>query len=111
VRDALGFHADEANQLDFAGGKLSGKVIEPILDKDSKRAALERSAKEHGLELSQTLAVGDGANDLPMLLASGLGIAYHAKPTVQAAAHHRINYNDLTALLYAQGIPKSDWKN
>jgi phosphoserine phosphatase len=111
VRDALGFHEDDANQLAFVDGKLTGEVVEPILDKESKKASQQRAAQQHGLELSQSLAVGDGANDLPMLLDAGLGVAYHAKPTVQAQAHHRINHNDLTALLYAQGIKKADWKN
>lgn len=109
VAAALGFHADEANILNIAGGKLSGTVAEPILDKTSKRDSLHRAAKEKGLVLSDTLAVGDGANDLPMLLDAGLGVAYHAKPTVQQQAKHCINHTDLTALLYAQGIAKKDW--
>ena len=111
VREALGFHADDANRLEIADGKLTGRVLEPILDKDSKCASLHRAAQEHGLPLKATLAVGDGANDLPMLLDAGLGVAYHAKPMVQAQAQHRLNYNDLSALLYAQGIAKKDWVN
>ena len=110
VREALGFHADDANRLEIAAGKLTGRVLEPILDKDSKRASLHRAARKHGFELTAALAVGDGANDLPMLLDAGLGVAYHAKPIVQAQAHYRLNYNDLSALLYAQGIPKKDWQ-
>ncbi len=111
VREALGFHADDANRLDIADGKLTGQVIDPILDKDSKRASLLAACEEHGIPLSASLAVGDGANDLPMLLAAGLGVAYHAKPMVQAQARHRLNHSNLSALLYAQGIPKKDWVN
>ena len=107
---ALGFDAEEANQLEIIDGKLTGMVIPPILDKTSKRDSLQRAATAKGLALNETLAVGDGANDLPMLLAAGLGIAYHAKPVVQAEAKHAINHTDLTSLLYAQGIQKSDWK-
>ena len=109
VGKALGFDTDEANILELADGKLSGHVREPILDKDSKRASLELHAAQHNLPLTATLAVGDGANDLPMLLASGLGVAYHAKPVVEAQAKASIRFNDLSALLYLQGIPKSEW--
>jgi len=84
-------------------------VREPILDKTSKRESLERHAAQHHLPLSAALAVGDGANDLPMLLASGLGVAYRAKPSVAAAAQASVRFNDLSALLYLQGIPKKDW--
>jgi phosphoserine phosphatase len=109
VAEALGFDHEEGNTLDVAHGKLTGTVKEPILGKDAKRAALLRIAAEKGLPLSATLAVGDGANDLPMLLAAGLGIAYHAKPVVAAGAHAQIRFNDLSALLYLQGIPKVQW--
>lgn len=109
VASALGFDAEEANQLAIAGGKLTGRVIDPILDKTSKRESLHRAALAHDVPLSATLAIGDGANDLPMLLEAGLGIAYHAKPTVQAQARYAINHNDLSTILYAQGIAKKDW--
>lgn len=109
VAAALGFDAEEANRLEIVEGKLTGRVIEPILDKHSKRESLHRAASARGLPLSATLAVGDGANDLPMLLDAGLGIAYHAKPTVQAQAHHSVTHHDLSALLYAQGIAQKDW--
>lgn len=109
VAAALGFDAEEANTLRVAHGMLTGEVAEPILDKESKRTSLHRAARERQLELSETLAVGDGANDLPMLLDAGLGVAYHAKPVVQQQARHAINHTDLTALLYAQGIPRSAW--
>ncbi len=111
VAKALGFDTHEANILEVADGKLTGRVREPILDKDSKRESLLHHAAQHKLPLSATLAVGDGANDLPMLLTSGLGVAYHAKPAVEAHARASIRYNDLTALLYLQGIKKADWAN
>jgi phosphoserine phosphatase len=109
VAKALGFDTHEANILEIAHGKLTGTVREPILDKDSKRESLLHHAAQHNLPLAATLAVGDGANDLPMLLAAGLGVAYHAKPSVEAAAHASIRYNDLSALLYLQGIKKAEW--
>ena len=109
VAKALGFDTDDANILDIDTGKLTGTVKEPILDKDSKRESLERYAAQHHVPLKATLAVGDGANDLPMLLAAGLGVAYHAKPVVEAQAHASVRFNDLSALLYIQGIPKSAW--
>ena len=95
--------------LAIQGGKLTGKVIEPILGHDAKLGALKEIAAERGLALSQTLAVGDGANDLAMLKAAGLGVAYRAKPRVAANADARIDHADLTALLYAQGIPRQEF--
>jgi phosphoserine phosphatase len=109
VASLLGFDADEANMLEVEDGKLTGKVREPILDKESKRGALHRIASKRGITLNETLAIGDGANDLPMLMDAGLGIAYHAKPVVVQQARAAIHYNDLTAILYAQGIAKKDW--
>lgn len=109
VAQALGFDADEANMLEVAHGKLTGTVREPILDKHSKLAALQRIAHEHGVSPGAVLALGDGANDLPMLQAAGLGIAFHAKPLVVEQASAAIHHNDLTAALFAQGIRKSEW--
>jgi phosphoserine phosphatase len=103
VREQAGFHADFSNQLEIVDGALSGQVLEPILDKDAKLATLQRLAAERNLPLAATLAIGDGANDLPMLQAAGLGIAFCAKPTVAAAARVRINGGDLRAALYVQG--------
>ncbi len=79
------------------------------MGKDAKKAALVEVAASLGLPLGRTLAVGDGANDLAMLSAAGLGVAYRAKPQVAAAADARIEHGDLTALLYAQGIPRSEF--
>ena len=108
VCELVGFDTDCANDLEFAEDKLTGRVIEPILDRDAKLATLRRIAAERGLALAETLAVGDGANDLPMLQAAGLGVAFRAKPSVAAAAKVRIEQADLTALLYLQGYRQSE---
>jgi phosphoserine phosphatase len=108
IRAALGFDADIANDLLVADGRLTGEVGRPIVTRDTKLECLKRFAAEQGLPLAATVAVGDGANDLPMLLAAGLGIAFRAKPAVAAAAHMRIDHGDLTALLYAQGYRESE---
>ena len=109
VRDRLGFDIDQANDLLLEGGKLSGRVREPILGREAKLEALARLAHVHRLELSQTLAVGDGANDLAMLQAAGLGVAFHAKPVVAAGAKAHIDHSDLTALLYLQGYRATEF--
>jgi len=103
VRERLGFHLDRANELVIEQGRLAGRVLEPILDRDAKRATLRALAEAHDLPLSATAAVGDGANDLPMLLEAGLGVAFRAKPTVAAAARVRVEHADLRALLWLQG--------
>ncbi len=100
----IGFHEDRSNWLDIEGGKLVGTVREPILGKEAKLASLIELRDKAGLAAQQTMAVGDGANDLAMLGEAGLGIAFRAKPAVAAAAHARIDHADLTALLYAQGF-------
>lgn len=110
VRAMLGFDFDQANEIDVAGDTLSGTVREPILDKHAKLAALQRLATERGEPLSATIAVGDGANDLPMLKAAGLGVAFHAKPAVAAEVSIRIDHGDLTALLYLQGYRESEFR-
>ena len=89
VAARLGADEDRANELEIVGGKLTGRAIEPIQGGDAKRAALREIAGAMGLDLSETMAVGDGANDLAMLRVAGLGVAYHAKPRVAAAAHAR----------------------
>ena len=103
VRRRLGFDLDIANALVVAEGRLAGTVRKPIVTRETKLAALKSLSAEHGLALTATLAVGDGANDLPMLGAAGLGVAFRAKPVVAAHARTRIDYCDLSALLYAQG--------
>ena len=109
IRERLGADEDRANTLMIEGGKLTGKVIEPILGEGAKLGALKEIAAAMGLTLDDTLAVGDGANDLPMLQAAGLGVAYRAKPKVAANAHARIDHADLTALIYAQGFARKDF--
>lgn len=103
VADAAGFHLDRANTLIEDAGALTGQVGEPILGKEAKLAALQEEAAGLGVPLSATLAVGDGANDLAMIQAAGLGVAYRAKPIVAAQAHAKVDHADLTALLYFQG--------
>ncbi|MBV8870726.1 MAG: phosphoserine phosphatase SerB [Acetobacteraceae bacterium] len=103
VAALAGFDAHFANRLLDDGEALTGEVGEPILDRDAKLGALRALAREHGLDLSQTLAVGDGANDLGMLHEAGLGVAFHAKPIVAADARARVDHGSLRALLFAQG--------
>jgi phosphoserine phosphatase len=109
VAKMLGFDAHRANELVIEGGKLTGRALEPILGRDAKTAALRELARRFGLDLVETLAVGDGANDIDMLAASGLGVAFHAKPAVRAQARVKIDHGDLTALLYLQGYAKSEF--
>lgn len=107
VAAKLGFARIYANTLILRDGVIAGEVEEPILDKTAKQTILERGCAEFGLALSQTISVGDGANDLPMLTAcnegGGLGFAYHAKPHVREGTPNQVNHADLKALLYAQG--------
>jgi phosphoserine phosphatase len=105
----LGFDAHQANRLETANGRLTGRVIEPILDKEAKLAALRHFACTRGLARQDTMAVGDGANDLPMIQGAGLGIAYHAKPLVRAQAPAVVTRSDLTALLYIQGYSRAEF--
>lgn len=108
VAEAIGFHENRANVLIVEDEKFAGLVSEPILGKEAKLASLIELREKHGLKAHETMAVGDGANDLAMLGEAGLGIAYRAKPAVAAAAHARIDHSDLTALLYAQGYKQSE---
>ena len=109
VGRTIGFDHVVANRLGIADGKLTGTVHRPIVDSDAKEQHLIAATAERALAPEATMAVGDGANDLAMIRRAGLGYAYHAKPVVAAAAAVRIDHNDLTALLYAQGIPARDW--
>ncbi|MBC7519617.1 MAG: phosphoserine phosphatase SerB [Sandarakinorhabdus sp.] len=105
VSAEIGFAAQHANTLVIENGRLTGKVARPIVDAATKRAQLLGA----GVPLPATLAVGDGANDIPMLQAAGLGIAYHAKPRAAAAADAAVRHGDLTVLLRAQGYARADW--
>jgi phosphoserine phosphatase len=107
VAAQAGFDLHRANELLDDGTALLGRVAEPILGRSAKLATLRELATRHGLPVSAALAVGDGANDLDMLLAAGLGVAFHAKPIVAAAARARVDHADLRALLFAQGYPAS----
>jgi phosphoserine phosphatase len=109
VAAEIGFDEAHANRLAIEDGRLLGSAIPPILGAEAKLRTLLDAAGAAGVELDDTMAVGDGANDIPMLQAAGLGIAYRAKPTTAAAAAARIDYNDLTALLYVQGYPREEW--
>jgi phosphoserine phosphatase len=102
VARELGFDEHRANRLVIANGRLTGFAEEPVHGQSSKIAALEELAAQLGLELCDTLAVGDGANDIGMLSKAGLGVAFRAKPAVREAAHVRIDHGDLSALLYLQ---------
>jgi phosphoserine phosphatase len=107
VAALCGFDLHRSNTLLDDGAVLTGQVAEPILDRDTKLATLIGLAQERGLPLAATLAVGDGANDLDMLGAAGLGVAFRAKPIVAAAARARVDHAGLRALLFAQGYPAS----
>ncbi len=109
VARALGFHEHHANTLVIANGKLTGELNRPILGQQAKVDGLQRLAKLYGLETSDTIAVGDGANDLAMLSEAGFGVALHAKPHVQESSLIRINHGDLTALLYLQGYRRDQF--
>jgi phosphoserine phosphatase len=107
VAAAVGFDVDRANALEVVDGRLTGRVVGPILGREAKLAALEQYRAARGLAAAATMAVGDGANDLAMIKAAGLGVAYRAKPVVAAEAHAGITHGNLTALLYLQGYARS----
>lgn len=108
VAKEAGFHVERGNTLIDDGAVLTGEVGMPILGREAKLRALEEGVNAHSLTFDDALAVGDGANDLAMIQKAGLGVAYHAKPVVAAAAGAAINHNDLTALLYLQGYSDSE---
>jgi phosphoserine phosphatase len=109
VAARLGFDSHQANELIIENGKLAGRVREPGLGKDAKVTILERLIRDLSLSTDDVLAVGDGANDTPMLLTAGLGVALHAKPKVREQARIAIDHGDLTALLYLQGYTKAQF--
>jgi phosphoserine phosphatase len=109
VAAMIGFHENRANLLLENNGRLTGEVAEPILGKQAKVDALNDIAARLGATPADAIAVGDGANDLGMLHLAGSGVAIHAKPAVAAEARMRINFGDLTSLLYIQGYRKSDF--
>ena len=105
----LGFERVEANRLDASDGRLSGTVSGRIVDAEHKARALVETRDALGLSASETIAIGDGANDIGLIEAAGLGIAYRAKPALAAAADARLDHHGLDALLWAQGIARADW--
>lgn len=109
VAKALGFNSNQGNTLIFDNDALAGTVADPVLGQDAKRSALRRHMRAQDLTRTQTMAVGDGANDLAMMQEAGLGVAFHAKPVVAEAADAAITHGDLTALLYLQGFLKSEF--
>ncbi|MBR0996626.1 MULTISPECIES: phosphoserine phosphatase SerB [Bradyrhizobium] len=109
VAAKLGFQENRANELVVRDGKFTGEVKEPILGRAAKLATLVDLMESFDLDDIDSVVVGDGANDLAMIQAAGLGVAYHAKPAVAAAAAARIDHGDLTALLYAQGYRRDEF--
>ncbi|WP_163268164.1 phosphoserine phosphatase SerB [Chelativorans alearense] len=109
IASMLGFREHRANRLIEEDGRLAGLVAEPILGRQAKADALIEIAARLKLHLSETIAVGDGANDLDMLRLAGAGVALHAKPSVAAEAGIRIDHGDLTALLYLQGYRREEF--
>jgi phosphoserine phosphatase len=108
VAEAAGFHAEHGNTVLDDGVALSGEMALPIQGRDAKRRTLEEAVAKLGISFEDSLAVGDGANDLAMIERAGLGVAYHARPVLAAAAGASITHNDLTALLYLQGYREAE---
>ena len=113
VAEMLGFAEVHANVLEIKDGRLTGALAADIVDASTKRAVLQSAAETRGIDLANTLAVGDGANDLPMIAAAvsggGLGVGYHPRPQLAQAANFSVRHNDLTALLFAQGVKPYEW--
>jgi phosphoserine phosphatase len=106
--DDLGIDYSAANTLEIENGKLTGRVTGPVIDRAGKAAALRRFAAEAGVPVSQTVAIGDGANDLDMLQAAGLGVAYNAKPVVRQAADTAVNVPYLDTIVFLLGISREE---
>ncbi|WP_417250366.1 phosphoserine phosphatase SerB [Celeribacter sp.] len=109
VAAELGFDENRANTLEVADGKLTGRVVRPILGQEAKLTALNEITATLGIDHSEVIAVGDGMNDLLMLSSAGTGVALHGKPALQAKCDVKINHGDLTALLYIQGYSKDEF--
>ena len=109
VAAAVGFEHHAANQLGKEGNELNGLLVGAVVDAEAKKAAMLIECEERGIEPDAVLAIGDGANDIPLIAAAGLGIAYRAKPALIAVADGRIDHHGLDALLWAQGIARKDW--
>ena len=109
VAETIGFHRAVANVLEIESGKLTGRVVQPIIDSAAKLTTLHAEAEALGIGMAECIAIGDGANDIPMIAAAGLGVAYHGHPKAVAAADASIRVGDHTSLLYALGIPSDSW--
>lgn len=109
VAAQIGFDRAVANRLEIDAGRLTGKVARPIVDGAAKLALLEDERESLGLPVAATMAIGDGANDLAMIAAAGLGVAFRGKLKLRDAADARIDHGDLSALLFAQGLARKDW--
>lgn len=109
VRDALGFDCDIANDLEFEGGRLTGRIPPPLIDPQAKVDTLRRLTREQALPPAATLAIGDGSNDIPMLKAAGLGIAFQGKPKVKQEIPVWLDYAGPTGLLYLQGYRRDEF--
>ncbi|WP_424932003.1 phosphoserine phosphatase SerB [Amaricoccus macauensis] len=110
VAEQTGFQIHRANELLFEDGRLTGDVARPILGRASKLEMLNAVCAEKGISTKEVIAIGDGANDLSMIEAAGLGVAYHAKPALREAADATLDVSDLTAVLALQGIPEANWQ-
>jgi phosphoserine phosphatase len=109
VASTLGFHRHVGNRLEMADGRLTGRVIPPVVDKETKKETLLAEARGLNIPLEAVMAVGDGANDIPMLQTAGTGVGYFGKPAVQAATPHQIRCTDLSSLLYMQGYRQQEF--
>ena len=109
VANWIGFDFNKGNDIEIINDRFTGEIIDPIVTKAVKQETLEAMVQERQIEMIETLAVGDGANDLPMLQTAGLGVAYHAKPIVISQTRARVEHTDLTTLLYFQGYRSSEF--
>lgn len=111
IAKITGFQVNRGNTLEIKDGKLTGNVLKPIVDSTTKLDSLIEFREKAGLSEIDTMAIGDGANDIPMIREAGLGLAYHGKEAVTKAAHIALRHADLTALLYLQGYSDEDFIN
>ncbi|AEH62042.1 phosphoserine phosphatase SerB [Zymomonas mobilis] len=109
VAKEIGFEKPFANTLEVEGDTLTGRVLDPILGPETKKEILQEECQRFGIKLEETITLGDGANDIPMIEAAGLGVAYHAKPRTVSHSDAHISYGDMTAILFAQGYTPDEW--
>ena len=109
IREQVGFHMSLGNKLEIIEGQLTGQVIPPVVDKDTKLEMLIDMAAQQELGMTDTFAIGDGANDVPMLKAAGMGVAYHGHPVARENARARLDHTDLTGALFIQGYRRDEF--